>query len=265
MRSTDTPSFAPPQHRAAPTTAIAFCRGGAVSSRTALAAALAVFAAAAAPSARGDDAAAVDASEATSDAQTTLDVQATTQAELEEMETGFGAALGRVLATPAPDLWRDPDKDVDAMCGAPASAEPIGAEVAGAFGDRLSAAWTPPEPGPALATLVIELEVCLGPDGEALDQPRLLRPSGAMSAAQSAALLRAFEALRAAAPYPGPPTEYQPWRRILVVFDPVAAIAEDHDAPSPFDAAPGAPLDDAAVDDPAPEASTAPGAEAPSE
>lgn len=140
----------------------------------------------------------------------------------EAKKESFSQAVGRVFsdALSAPLDWVDPDADPDAVCGAPSSKEPIDSAVIERLATAIDETWRPLSEGLSEDTPQIVLEVCIGASGAALERPRLLRPVGGLDPAQSVALLRALQVIETAAPFGGPPTEYMPWRRVIVVFDP---------------------------------------------
>lgn len=144
----------------------------------------------------------------------------------------FSARVGRVFAKAleAPLDWVDPDEDPSSVCLAPASKEPVENEVIERLATVIDETWRPISDTLGEDTPQIVLEICIGANGESLQRPRLLRPSGALSPAQSTALLRALEVTESAAPFVEP-VEYGPWRRVIVVFDP--SLTEAGPAPSP--------------------------------
>lgn len=151
----------------------------------------------------------------------------------EEKKESFSKAVGRIFgdALSAPLDWVDPDKDPAAVCVAAASVEPLEDEVIQRLAEAIDAAWRPEAEGLAADTPQIVLELCVGGAGASFERPRLLRPIGGLTPEQSIALLRALDVIEKASPFVGRPEAYEPWRRVIVVFDPSLATIPDDESP----------------------------------
>lgn len=101
----------------------------------------------------------------------------------------------------------------------PAS-QPLTSGEKSAFAFNFKRFWQPPSPGPDLAELVVTVEVHVAPDGQLIGKPKLVSPSGALTARQATAFFNAQYAVERGAPYQGPPEKYDRWSVIRVTFDP---------------------------------------------
>lgn len=140
-----------------------------------------------------------------------------------EKKEKFGDMVSRIFlkAVEDPFDFGGQGEDPAARCKAPSSEEEIEQSVLDKFASSLEKSWRRPEGAKAAATPAIMLEVCLGADGRALQRPILVSHTGALEPSVSIALLTALDAVAEAAPLAEPPPENGPWRRILVLFDPV--------------------------------------------
>lgn len=134
----------------------------------------------------------------------------------------FGDTMSRVFlrAVEGPFGLGDPLSNEGELCGDPTSEEPIAEDVLAAFSARLEQSWKK-YAGESEDTRTLMLEVCLGAEGQSLRRPYLVNPSGALQPEEAATLVKALDAVAEAAPLATPTPEEGPWRRILVLFDPL--------------------------------------------